>query len=258
MAHEKPLGRPAYGHIPHLPGSQVGPGDHTCEPGQAVIATTRARRGDHVSVRVKLDGSCVSVARINGVAVPLIRAGYLATESPHRMHHLFAEWVDENKGRFLDLLRDGERLVGEWLIQAHGTRYDLPHEPFAAFDILRPQRDRPMLQERAPFDELDRRLIFGGFVQPALVEYGCLTILPEKRACSIEVATSYLDGRLRHDHGVIGVHEGAVWRVETKGKVAFLAKWVRPGHKPGQYLEKETGQGPVWNTWPKSEWRAVA
>jgi len=252
----KPLGMPAYGHLPHLPGSQTGPGDHTAEPGQAAICTVAARHGDHVSVRIKLDGSCVAVARINGVAVPLIRAGYLATASPRRQHHLFAEWADENRGRFLDLLRDGERVVGEWLIQAHGTRYDLPHEPFAAFDILRAQEKRPKLQERASFDELLDR-IGDRFVTPEVLWVGDEPCPPAARAYSIDDADEDLALK-RRAHGVIGVHEGAVWRVEPKGKGAFLAKWVRPGHKPGQFLERETGKGPVWNTWPRSEWRAVA
>ncbi len=30
----KPLGGPAYGSIPHQPGSRLGPGDHTILPGQ--------------------------------------------------------------------------------------------------------------------------------------------------------------------------------------------------------------------------------
>ena len=29
-------------------------------------------------------------------------------------------------------LAEGERLVGEWLWQAHGTRYDLPRKPYGA------------------------------------------------------------------------------------------------------------------------------
>lgn len=44
-----------YGHIAHLPGSRMGPGDHSCELGQARIATLKARdRHDHVIVQEKL------------------------------------------------------------------------------------------------------------------------------------------------------------------------------------------------------------
>ena len=66
---DKPLGQKAYGHIAHLPGSRMGPGDHSCHPGQARIATERTRdRHDQVWVQEKLDGSCVSVARIEGLS----------------------------------------------------------------------------------------------------------------------------------------------------------------------------------------------
>jgi hypothetical protein len=39
----KPLGMKNYGHIAHLSGSRTGPGDHSCELGQARIATLKAR-----------------------------------------------------------------------------------------------------------------------------------------------------------------------------------------------------------------------
>src|SRR5438552_14984978 len=121
LMQEKPLGGRAYGHIPHLPGSRMGPGDHHCHQGQAQICTTRARdRYDLIIVQEKLDGSCVSVARIEGTIVPLTRAGYRAETSLYKQHHLFAHWVYENADRFLSILAEGERLCGEWLAQAHG------------------------------------------------------------------------------------------------------------------------------------------
>jgi hypothetical protein len=54
----KPLGMKNYGHIAHLPGSRMGPGDHSCELGQARIATLKARdRHDQIIVQEKLDGT---------------------------------------------------------------------------------------------------------------------------------------------------------------------------------------------------------
>jgi len=44
--------------------------------------------------------------------------------------------VCENQDWFLALLNNREQLCGEWLLQAHGTRYNLPYEPFVAFDIM--------------------------------------------------------------------------------------------------------------------------
>ena len=79
----KPLGMKNYGHIAHLPGSRMGPGDHSCELGQARIATLKARdRHDHVIVQEKLDGTNVGVARVDGFLYPLVRAGYVADTSP--------------------------------------------------------------------------------------------------------------------------------------------------------------------------------
>ena len=42
--------------------------------------------------------------------------------------------------------------------------------------------------------------------------------------------------------------EGVVYRVERKGKVDFLAKWVRPDKDDGKYLENISGREPVFNS----------
>ncbi len=118
----KPLGIKNYGSIPHLPGSRLGPGDHACHAGQAQIATAKARdRHDEIFVQEKLDGSNVGVARLGDWVYALTRAGYKATLSPYPQHHAFARWVGQNQARFLAVLTEGERLCGEWLMQAHGT-----------------------------------------------------------------------------------------------------------------------------------------
>src|SRR6187551_2383478 len=90
----KPLGKPSYGSIPHLPGSRVGPGDYHISEGQARIATEKTRdKHDIVIVQEKLDGSNVSVAKINGEIIPLTRARYTASSSPYEQHHMFDRWV---------------------------------------------------------------------------------------------------------------------------------------------------------------------
>lgn len=125
----KPLGHKAYGSIPHLPGSRLGPADHHCEVGQARIATEKARdRHDLIIVQEKLDGSCCAVANIEGNIIALGRAGYPAESSEYPIHHVFTAWVKRNKARFGNLLSQGERAVGEFLAQAVGTRYELRHE----------------------------------------------------------------------------------------------------------------------------------
>ena len=119
----KPLGIKAYGRIPHLPGSRRGPGDYGLDEAQARILTSKARdKHDTIIVQEKLDGSCVAIAKLAGQIVPLIRAGYLAMESHYEQHRMFAGWVFERWSLFETLLEEGERLCGEWLAQAHGTR----------------------------------------------------------------------------------------------------------------------------------------
>jgi len=234
---KKPLGRKAYGSIPHLPGSRMGPGDHHCHEGQGLICTTKTRdRHDVVIVEEKLDGSCVSVARLEGEILPLGRAGYLAISSPYEQHRLFANWAWENRDRFLAVLQEGERVVGEWLAQAHGTRYDLTgREPFVAFDLIRGE-------ERLPWAERNERLALGAFTIPHAISTG--------GPMSVEAV---LEHYARHGsaHGALDPVEGAIWRVERRGKVDFLAKYVRPDKCDGCFLPEITGEAPLWNWRPE-------
>lgn len=232
----KPLGHRAYGSIPHLIGSRRGPGDIGVNEGQHRICTEKARdKHDVIIVQEKLDGTCVSVAKINGEIVPLIRAGYPAIGSNYAQHHLFHHWALGQHRRFNNLLEEGERVVGEWLAQAHGTRYDLKgEEPFVLFDIMRGH-------ERSPLSSVGLRAVSCQFVLPELIHHGA--------PIEIEAVMNKLG---EHGfHGAIDPVEGAVWRVERKGNVDFLAKYVRPEKgADGKYLESVTGGGPVWNWQP--------
>jgi hypothetical protein len=241
----KPLGIKSDGSIAHLPGSRIGVGDHKCHEGQKRIATEKTRdRHDLVIVQEKLDGSNVGVARLNGEILALTRAGYLASTSPWEQHHHFGNWVEKNKGRFLAVLRDGERLCGEWLMQAHGTRYALQHEPFAAFDLM-------TSATRLVFDEFSERIRPGEFISPHLLHRG----LP----LTIDAALALLD--TYGFHGALDPVEGAVWRVERnelirpggqerRWQVDFLVKYVRPDKIDGSYLSEISGQPPVYNWMP--------
>lgn len=229
----KPLGAKAYGSIPHLPGSRLGEGDHHCQEGQARIATERVRdKHDLVTVTVKLDGSCMAVARVEGQLLALGRAGYLAASSPFEQHHLFADWVDCNRSRF-DALAEGERVVGEWLAQAHGTRYALWHEPFCPFDLMVGQR-------RMPYEQLQRFAESAELVTPALLR-------GPGPAVSIDEALPELDVAR---HGEIDAVEGAVWRVERRGEFDFMVKFVRHDKVDGLFRPESTGSGEVWNWRP--------
>jgi hypothetical protein len=219
----------------------MGKGDHSCHEGQAQIATLKARdKNDEVIVQEKLDGSNVGVARIDGWVYALGRSGYLASSSPYLQHQLFADWVNKNVPRFLATLIDGERVVGEWLLQAHGTRYALRHEPFVAFDIMSGD-------VRMPYDEFSDRVLLGDFIKPYLVHRG--------DPISVDAVMGILGEY--GQHGAIDPIEGAVWRVErdrstgVKGEkvrvVDFLVKYVRPDKKDGIYLPDVSGVSPHWN-----------
>ena len=202
----KPLGRKNYGSIPHLPDSRMGSGDHSCHAGQARIATVKTRdKHDEIIVQEKLDGSNVGIARINDALVPLGRAGYTAISSPYKQHIMFHDWVMHplNYSRFMTALENGERLVGEWLAQAHSTRYNLfGRDPFVAFDLM-------VDDKRLPYDKFCERTSGLGIAIPPLLHRG--------RALPIVYAMGRLEPTIPGHYGAYGAIEpveGAIWRVE--------------------------------------------
>lgn len=225
----RPLGKRSYGSIGHLPNSRMGPADRKIDDGQARIATTKPRdRHDTIIVQEKLDGANVGVALKDGEILPLTRAGYLASTSQYAHHIMFHDWVMSNQDRFREVLKGGQRICGEWLTTAHGTKYSLPHEPFVAFDIIGDQNKRMTYESMV-------NAVGGRFVMPFLVSNGS--------PMSVEEALADL-GEFGH-HGALEEIEGAMWRVERKGVVDFLCKYVRPDKVDGKYL----GGDPVMNSW---------
>lgn len=237
---EKPLGGKSYGSIGHLPGSRRGPADRGVNEGQSRICQSKARdKHDTIIVQEKLDGSNVGVAKIGGNCIPIMRAGYLAIQSNHYQHRLFADWVYNNYTRFDEMLQEGERVCGEWLIEAHGTLYDMPHEPFVMFDIM-------IGMERLPWAQVQHRAFLYDFTMPRTLSHG--------PPCTIDQMIQILYQTAgRGIHGSTDRPEGAVWRVERQGKVDFLAKWVDPSKTDGSYFPKTLGDKITWNTWPNHE-----
>lgn len=217
----KPLGRKAYGSIPHLPGSRLGPGDYSCHDGQEAICFNggRDKRGRHhrVIVTEKLDGSNVAVARVDGEIVALVRAGYKAQSSPREQHQVFAAWV---RSRDWAALGEGERICGEWMHQAHGTIYK-PSSPFIAFDAF--------TADNARITHDDARELFARIgVEGAHVIYDGPDGMSIKSACGALGERGF--------HGAQEQVEGAVWRVETDGEFNFMAKYVRQDKVNGKYF----------------------
>jgi hypothetical protein len=229
----KPLGYKGYGSTPHLVGSRVGPADHTIPPSQSLQFTVAApRKGDRFIVTEKVDGSCVTAAKAGGRILPVTRAGYLASDSPWRLHHFFGRWVAQRESFYSELLNEGERVAGEWLYTAMGTRYHIvdPARLFVAFAILRGQ-------DRIPFDEFAERCDRLGQLRAHVLSDG--PPLPIPRAMELLGENGF--------HGALDGVEGAVWVHERRGKFSAIAKYVRPEKVDGKYIGSVTGQGDVDN-----------
>lgn len=232
----KPLGIKAYGSIPHLPGSRLGPGDHTINPGQARLCT-EGGKNRRVYVQEKMDGSCVAVLRQGNELICLNRKGYDVRTGTNVNHRLFYHWVmqPEYHDTIMLILEDGERLVGEWLAQVHTIKYPVGYpdmdDPFFAFDIMRGS-------SRLPFSAFKSRLYegslrFGVLLQTPILVRDYATPVDEawQRLCWL-----HLQDELYKTNGAY-LPEGLIYRVEHGSKVDFLAKWVRKDFEPGLYCK---------------------
>lgn len=228
----KPLGHKAYGSIPHLPGSKRGPGDHGLEERQAELLTgARTLPGLEVYVQEKLDGSCMSVAKIGGEIVALGRSGYLASSAPYEECQLFAPWVAARADRFDALLSEGERVVGEWMLMATAIRYWIaePDSLFVAFDIMHEH-------ERAVPDVVAERCFEASVGYAATLHEG-----PIDPADAFELL--YGERRFLSSDDP----EGLVYRAVRNGRVSFLGKWTRADFEPGRYLGQQVyNYPPQW------------
>lgn len=217
-----------YPSIPHLPGSRAA-SDRQLSPGsreaKLCLGGARDAASFEVIVQEKLDGSCVAIVREDGQLVARGREGRLASESGNEARRMFAEWVSHNTERLDAVVREGEVLAGEWLALVHGTRYELPHELFVPFDLLRDK-------VRRSTDELAGRLAASGLSMPSVVHRG--------GPMAIDAACTLLGARGKH--GAIDPPEGLVYRVERAGRVVVVATWVRPDKVDGCYLPENTGK----------------
>ena len=217
MSIMKPLNRKNYGSIPHLSNSKLGEKDYFITEGQERILTEKKRdRHDTIFVFEKYDGSNVGVAKKDGSIFALTRSGYEASTSPYKQHHKFAEWVNDRSSMFSAILNEGERIVGEWLYQAHGLIYDIKKEPIVFFDYFNRNN------ERQPFEVLEQMEL----PLPRLLHKGDAVSVDELKPI-LNLKTDSIWSK--------ELPEGMVYRVERKGKVDFLAKWLRKDFKSGIY-----------------------
>lgn len=213
----KPLNRKNYGSIPHLSNSKLGENDHFIGIGQERILTQKKRdKHDTILVFEKYDGSNVGIAKKEGEIFALTRNGYEASTSPYRQHHEFTKWVKKREAYFKKILNEGERLIAEWLLQAHGIIYKITSEPIVFFDYFDAENNRFTYDKLKNLDLPLPRMLHQG--EPARVEE-LLSVLNQK--------TEHIKSNENP--------EGMVYRVERKEQVDFLAKWVSPDFEPGKY-----------------------
>jgi hypothetical protein len=226
-----------YGKIPHLPGSRLGPADRTADAALAARCAGAGRDGDRVIVSEKLDGSCVAIVREpDGGLAAYGRDGMPCAASRNDGRRAFAAWVEAQaaaRTAWIDALAPGDRLLCEWMVLAHGTRYALPHGPAVAIDGFGADG------ARWPLDEVHSRA--------AAMALPIARVLHDGGALPVVTALALL-GERGH-HGALEPAEGVVYRVERAGKVIGLAKHVRAGKLDGCYLADHTGGDHVWNTW---------
>ena len=224
----------SYSSIKHLPGSKlIDTSDSLLSEEIANYFTHKTQFDkDLVIVTEKLDGANVGVLRKDDVLYPIMRAGYDVRTSQHRQLRLFADFVEKNSDRFMQLLKDGERACGEWLIKTHSIPYDIKGEPFVIFDIIQGNK-------RLNYLEIMQRCHQVGFKMPKLIHMG--TAIPT------EVAMQLLgDGY----HGSLEKPEGVVYRYERDGNFYSSAKYVRPDFESGKYMNEEE-----WNSWSSKKWK---
>jgi len=234
----KPLNKKNYGSIGHFSTSKLGTGDHHINPGQERILTLKTRdKHDYIYVTEKYDGSNVGIAKVQGKIYALGRRGYEAKTSKFLMHHYFNDWVVANENLFKNLLNEGERLVGEWMLQAHSLRYHIPSNihPFIAFDWFKANNERHLQTDLRnllkPYNMALPRLIYEGI--DAFEIKKALTILNDDFD-----KNTYM-------HCAEEKPEGLVYRIERKEKVDFLAKYVRGDFEAGKYLINDAPA--IWN-----------
>ena len=201
----------AFATIQHLPGSKmIDIQDKLLGADQINWLTVRRRtNADMAIVTEKVDGMNSAVLRRNGLLYPLIKKGYDCRSNPFPWVNDFANYVEENASRFFSVLKEGERLCGEWMIKTHTLSYKLPHEPFIAFDIIKDA-------DRLPYLAFRERASMGNFVVAGLVHMG--EAMPPEMALQL-LGKGY--------HGVIGEPEGLVYRYEdARRKYICSGKYV--------------------------------
>ena len=228
----------SFGNIKHLTGSRLkDSGDTILEEAIQPYFTEKLQfpKRDKLYVTEKIDGANVGVYKSEGRLFPIMRKGYDVRTSEHEFLRRFADFVSDNANRFDNLLDDGERVCGEWMIKTHSLFYDLPHEPFVVFDIIKDGK-KPV---RPSFADIIKRCEKYEFVMVAIVHEG--------GAISVEEGLRLLGGGF---HGCRTAPEGIVYRYERDGTFEMSAKYVSNLNVGGDFMNDD-GAYNNWLNWDK-------
>jgi len=229
----KPLKVKNYGRIPHLSNSKLGISDSRIDWGQEKILTDKkSNKHEEIFAFEKYDGSNVGICKINNQIIGLTKGGYMAKSSSFVQHKIFSDWVLKTEGRWHSLLNEGERLVGEWLLIAHGLKYRINTEPLVIFDHFTTNNKRSSFNF---LSDLSHRYEFN---TPRLLHRG--------DAISVNKLLPILNKRTN----AISSYkkpEGIVYRSEVNGEVKFLGKWVRSDFVQGEYIIGKKESELFWN-----------
>jgi len=227
---EKVLPYKTYNKIGHLSKSRLGEGDHFIdEKTESQLTKQLTDPVAVIYVEEKLDGSNVCVVRWKGELRCLTRSGYDCEKSTQEQHRMFARWVHHRRDLFGILLSEEEdRVVGEWLALAHGTKYqiDSGYNVFIAFDLYKKEHEMRYFDRIKSFASV-------GLAMPRLLHVG--------GACTTNRAIKLLEEPSCHKPEDA---EGVIYRMERPGKIALKAKLVKKNKVDGKYLID--GQE-IWN-----------
>lgn len=192
---------------------------------------------DKILIYEKMDGVNVAVFRTGQRIMPLLRSGSLAAKSSDPNHIYFHNWVIEQYGLFISLLREGEAIHGEWLAKAQSTRYDLSRrDPFVVFDMSKNGKGRFAWSKVE--DRLHNRLSLA-----PLLHSGKPLPLPQALAKLGKFGK----------YGALDPVQGLIYRLEENVRnngfgrhVRFVYKYLIPGRKDNIYLDDNS----AWNWLP--------
>jgi ATP-dependent RNA circularization protein (DNA/RNA ligase family) len=222
----KVLSYKTYNSIPHISSSRLGEGDHYIdEKHEKSLVDTLPNQQSLVIVQEKFDGSNVSIVRYQGELRVLSRNGYDCKNSNQLQHRMAYDYVQKYRTIFENICSQQEdRLVGEWLALAHGTRYENLDDSsvFRPFDFYREGKELPFYQFIAIVSKM------------GLLHYP--TVLHIGGSCSARRALKLLD-----EKGSSSDAEGVIYRLEEGGKPKFKAKYIKHDKVDGKYLKNEDG-----------------